>query len=276
MKEDPRWGRIAKTVDLSRRVSQMQIPLYAANASFFLILSIFPALLLFVGILQYTALDVGQLGEILDGVLPAALLAGAQKLILTTYDAASGVTLGLSAVTALWSASRGTYGILRGLNGVYGQSENRGFVKPRLLSMVYTFLFYVVVLLTLVFHVFSAGLVEILRQATHPALQKLLNWVDFRFFALLFVQTVLFTAMFMALPNGKRSFFECLPGALLASAGWQIFSDVFSLYVEYFPHWNNVYGSLCMLPLGMLWLYCCMTILFYGGALNALLEENDS
>ncbi len=276
MKDYPKGGLIGKALILYCRIQDMQIPLYAANASFFLILSIFPALLLFVGVLQYTPLAVEDLGLMLDGILPDAFLAGAENLIRSTYDAATGVTLGITAVTTLWSASRGLYGMLTGLNAIYAVEESRGYLRTRFISMGYTFLFYVVILLTLALHVFGSGVLAILRQATHPALQKLLDWVDFRFFLLLFLQTTMFAAMFMALPNGKRSYWAGLPGALIASMGWLIFSDIFSVYVENFAHWGNVYGSLCLLPLSMLWLYCCMMILFFGGGINALLAENDS
>lgn len=275
MKNDSKGGIIGKILILYCRIRDMQISLYAANASFFLILSIFPALLLFVGVLQYTPLAVEDLGQLLDGILPDAFLAGAESLIRSTYDAATGLTLGITAVTTLWSASRGLYGVLTGLNAIYAVDESRGYLRTRFISMGYTFLFYVVILLTLALHVFGSGVLAILRQATHPALQKLLGWVDFRFFLLLFLQTTMFAAMFMALPNGKRSYWAGLPGALIASTGWLIFSDIFSIYVENFAHWGNVYGSLCLLPLSMLWLYCCMMILFFGGALNALLAESN-
>ena len=49
MREFPRGGFIGKTVHLWRRVSGLRVPLYAANASFFLILAVFPGLLLLLG-----------------------------------------------------------------------------------------------------------------------------------------------------------------------------------------------------------------------------------
>ena len=65
-----------------------------------------------------------------------------------------------------------------------------------------------------------------------------------------------------------------VPGALLASAGWLIFSDLYSIYVEKYASLTNIYGSVYAIALSMLWLYCCMSILFYGGALNQYLEDH--
>ena len=127
MREFPQGGIVGKTVHLWRRVSRLRVSLYAANASFFLILAAFPALLLLLGLLRYTPLEVERLGEMLAGFLPDALLESAEELILLTYDNTTGVTLGLSVVTTLWSAGRGIYGVIRGLNSVYEREEDRGY-----------------------------------------------------------------------------------------------------------------------------------------------------
>ena len=107
MRKFPQGGLIGKTVALWRRVSGYRVPLHAANASFFMVLSVFPALLLLLGLLRYTPLAVERLGEMLAGFLPEALAESAEELILLTYDNTDRVTLGLSVVTTLWSASRG-------------------------------------------------------------------------------------------------------------------------------------------------------------------------
>lgn len=273
MREIPRGGLVGKTVHFVRSVSRLRIPLYAANASFFIILAVFPALLLLLGLLQYTSLEVERLGELLYGVLPTALLESAEDLILTTYDNTSGVSLSVSALTALWSAGKGIHGVMTGLNAVYGVTEDRGYFRTRIISVVYTFAFLVVLILTLALHVFGSGLISLLKSLPIPLLTFLADIINFRFFLLLFVQTAVFTAMFMALPNGHNRFWDSLPGALLASSGWLIFSDLFSVYVEKFATLSNVYGSVYAVALAMLWLYCCMAIVFYGGALNRYLME---
>ena len=94
MREFPKGGIIGKTVALWRRISGFRVPLYAANASFFMVLAVFPALLLLLGLLRYTTLEVERLGEMLAGFLPDALLESAEELILLTYDNTTGVTWG--------------------------------------------------------------------------------------------------------------------------------------------------------------------------------------
>ena len=274
MREFPKGGLIGKTVHFARSVSELKVPLYAANASFFIILAVFPALLLLLGVLQYTPLEVERLGELLAGVLPAAFLESAEELILLTYDNVSGTALSITAITALWSASRGVYGIMTGLNAIYGVPENRGYLVTRCISAVYMVLFLIVLLLTLSLHVFGTAILNFLYKLPIPFWDTLAEIIDFRFFLLLGIQTAFFTAMFMALPNRKNRFRDSVPGALLASSGWLIFSDLYSIYVEKFARLSNIYGSVYAVALAMLWLYCCITIVFYGGALNRYLMEH--
>ncbi len=256
-----------------RSISQMRVPVYAGNASFFIALAVFPGLLLLLSLLSFTSLEVERLAEIFEGVLPEALLAGARELIVNTYHHISGTLLGFTALTALWSASRGTYGIIVGLNGIYGVSENRSYIYTRCISVLYTFAFVLVMILTLALHVFGTSLLSFLSRFSHPSVNFLLEHINLRFFLLLFLQTGLFTAMFMALPNKKNRFWESIPGALLASCGWLIFSDLYSIYVERFATLSNIYGSVYAVALSMLWLYFCISIVFYGGALNAYLKS---
>ena len=128
MKEFPKGGLIGKVMDAAKTVKQMHIPLHAAYAAYFIILAFFPALVLILSVLRYTGMEVRGLVELLGDILPSTMVGDAEELIYSTYRNSSGALVGVSAVTALWSASRGIYGMLTGLNAVYGVSENRGYI----------------------------------------------------------------------------------------------------------------------------------------------------
>jgi len=271
--EFPKGGLIGKAAAIVRRVQSMGIPGHAANAGYFIVMSVFPMLVLILSLLRYTTLDAGDLLNFLSGFLPAALLPAAEKLIISTYAHTSTAVVSVSAVGALWSSSRGVYALLRGLNSIYGVRENRGWLYTRAISVGYTFLLLVVLVLTVTLNVFGEAILQALPKARDPFWRFVSGVVDLRFFLLLFLQTALFAAMFMALPNRKNSLRSSLPGALLTSLGWLIFTDLFSWYVEYASGYSNIYGSVYAVALSMLWLYCCLSILFYGGALNRWLRE---
>ena len=274
MKEFPKGGLIGKIMDAAKTVKQMHIPLHAAYAAYFIVLAVFPALVLILSVLRYTGMEVRGLVELLDDILPSTMAEGAEELIYSTYRNSSGAMVGVSAVTALWSASRGIYGLLTGLNAVYGVSENRGCIYTRSISVVYTFVFLLILLLTLVLHVFGNSIINLMRQVDNPVVIFFIDLIDLRFFLLLFLQSLVFTLMFMVLPNKRRSrFMESLPGGVLSSLGWLVFSDIYSIYVENFSKYSTIYGSVYGIAITMLWLYCCMSILFYGGALNRYLMD---
>lgn len=254
-------------------LNRMHIPQLAANTGYFIVLSVFPALLLVLSGLSYTGLTVENLLEMLEGVLPQALMGTARQLILSVYKNASGAVAGVSALTAIWSSSRGVYGLLTGLNAIYGVSEDRGYLYTRFISVLYTFALEAVILLTLVLHVFGNSLLKFIRSLNLPAMTVLMDILDLRFVFLLLVQSLLFTLMFMILPNRRNRFWESLPGGLLASIGWLLFSNLYSVYVTHFPSYANIYGSVYAIAISMLWLYCCLEIIFFGGALNQLLAR---
>ena len=246
----------------------MHIPLHSAYTCFFLILSLFPGLLLLLGALRYTALGVEELMELISGWLPQTLLPTVQTLVETSYRHSSGFVVSISVIAALFSASRGMFGLLGGLNAVYGQEKGRSYWRKRGISMVYTATFLLLLMVTLVLHILGTALLDFLWMTTDPTVMALLNIVDFRSVLLLVLLSALFAAMYALLPGKRNRLKSSIPGAVAAATGWLVFSHLFSVYVDYFTAYSNIYGSIYALALGMLWLYFCISIFFYGGALN--------
>lgn len=273
MEKLPKGGLIGRTVEGYLWIREKQISLHAAYAGYFIILAVFPALLMLLSLLRFAGLQVEILVDMMEEVLPPALMETVEGMVYSAWLHSTGTVLGLSALTALWSASRGVYGLLRGLNTVYDVWENRGYLYTRGISVIYTFLFGIVLILTLVLHVFGNAVFRWLSMVDNPVVIFLVDLVDVRFFLLLMLQSLIFTLMYMVLPNGRNGFGSSLPGGILSSVGWLVFSDLFSIYVEHFNRYSLIYGSVYALALGMLWLYCCLSILFYGGALNHWLSS---
>ena len=267
------WIRCA--VKQGKRVAAflrpMNIPLHSAYTAFFFVLSLFPGLLLLLGLLRYTALGPEELLSILEGWVPENVLGIARSLVEASYRHSSGAVVSISVVAALYSASRGMFGIRNGLHAVYGIMPQRNYWRKRVISMGYTAAFLALLILTLMVHVGSTALLDYLQMTTAPSLLFLMRLVDFRSVLLLLLLVSLFAAMYAWLPTRRSAVRRNLPGAAAAATGWLVFTRLFSVYVEYFTTYSNIYGSVYALALGMLWLYFCVSIFFYGGALNRLL-----
>ena len=262
---------LGKAYNLTHYILSRKISIHATHTAYFMILSIFPLLVLFLSVLRYTGLEISTLTGALQGVLPDALMPAVEQIVRNTYVNSSMAVISISAVTALWSASRGVYGLITGLNSIYAVSENRGYLYTRTISVVYTFLFLVVLVLTLILHVFGTAILGMLPQSDLFLVKFLSNIIHSRFVSLFILQTLLFTTVFMVFPNQRNSLKSSFPGAILASLGWLIFTKLYSVYVSYATNYASIYGSVYLVALGMLWLYCCLFIVFSGGAFNQYL-----
>ena len=134
-------------------------------------------------------------------------------------------------------------------------------------------MFLLMLLLTLALHVLGTGLLHQLPFADSPILIFIENIVDLRFFLLLAAQTAVFCCIFAFLPCRRSRLRDVFPGAVFSALGWLIFTQLYSVYVEYFAGLSIVYGSVYAVALSLLWLYFCISIVFYGGALNQWLRK---
>ena len=256
-----------KIARFSQRIASYHVSLYAANASFYIILSIFPAVILILTLLPYTGFTASDLMEALHGVIPS-ILEPLLEYVIRDLSSSGTVTLAsISALVAVWSSSRGVYCIQVGLNAICGVRESRSFFLMRLVSMVYTVFLLGALLLTLALHMFGQQLISFFLSKPMPVLQFLAKLLQFRGFIVLII------AIFCVFPNRRISPRRTFPGAIAAALGWLVFTDIFSFYVKNFSSYSAFYGSLSAAAIAMLWLYICISILFYGCVLNQLIER---
>lgn len=256
-----------------RQISDYHVSLYAANAAFYIILAFFPAVMLVVSLLPIVGFSEADLLNAIRGIVPEVLTPFFEQ-VLNDMSANSSVTLvSVTALIAVWSSSRGIYCIQYGINAIYGIHDRRSYLRRRMIGMVYMILFLVALLLTLVALGFGHEVAAYFAKQDVPILQIIAGMMQLRGLVLLILLSALFCAIYCVFPNRRVSVRSCLPGALLAALGWLVFSLGFSLYVRYFSNYSVLYGSLSTLALGMLWMYICICIVFYGCVLNRLLEQ---
>lgn len=257
----------------SQRITSYHVSLYAANASFYIILSIFPAVILLLTLLPYTVFTAADVIAALHGVIPA-ILEPLLEYVIRDLSAGSTVTLAsVSALMAVWSSSRGVYCIQVGLNAICGVRESRSYLLMRLLSMVYTVFLIGALLLTLAIHMFGQQLIAFFLGKSVPILQLLAKLLQFRGLILLVILSALFIAIFCVFPNRRVPPRRTFAGAIGAALGWLIFTELFSYYVKKSGAYSAFYGSLSTAAVAMLWLYICISIVFYGCVLNQLIER---
>lgn len=258
-----------------QNLAALELGVYAANASFFILLALFPAMLLLLGLVQYTPLTPTDLRDALVSLLPEALWPLLDYMVQELFAKSSVALLSVSAVAALWTASKGAYSLLRGLNRVYRLRETRGYLVVRLRCTAFTLLLLVALLLSAALHLFGRHLALRLSLAELPFLRLLGGLLGQSYWLLTLLLSLFFAFVYAVLPNHRAAFAPMLPGAFCAAVGWEVFSALFSYYVNRFGNYSLYYGSLTVIALTMLWLYVCMGIVFLGAVLNRGLTRRD-
>ena len=255
-----------------RRFNEDHVGAYAAQSAYFILLSFIPFVLLLVTLVQYTPLTQEIVTTALVRIVPEEFSSFVEGVVREIFGK-SPAYVPLSAVIALWSAGKGVNALTNGLNCVYRVEETRGYLINRLRSTVYTLIFVVAVVLTLILLVFGnqiqAGIA-----ARFPMIAKVTSFIiGMRTFITLVFLGLVFLLIYKFVPNRRASFKSQIPGAMVSAVAWSLFSLAFSVYIDFTPGSINMYGTLTTLVLIMLWLYFCMWILLIGAEINSYFED---
>lgn len=255
-----------------KAMNEDHVGAYAAQSAYFIMLSFIPFIILLLTLIQYTTLTRADIYGAAQVIFPDSMNGFVIDIINEVYSKTA-VTISLSAITAAWSAGKGFLALMRGMNSVYDVEEQRNYIILRFRSAIYTIVFVISIILSLVVLVFGnsihqAAVVHLpfLAVITGMILQ-LKDVVAIAFF------TLVFMLLYKFVPNRKARLLSQAPGAIFSSVCWYLFSIGFSLYVTYTPGLNNMYGSLTTIILAMLWLYFCMYIILLGAEINSYFEE---
>jgi membrane protein len=255
------------------RLNRHCISAFSGQACLFIMISFFPFVMFLLTLIRYLPVTESTLLQICTDVLPPSFSSFVVSIIEEIYSKSTDTLLSVTVITALWSASRGFLTIIKGLNYVYDIPETRNYIRVRFIAAIYTLIFAILILVTLIVLVFGNRLYHEL-QRINPLLGNLIKMiVDIRTLTGFFILFLFFLILFLFIPNRKSHITSEIPGAFVSSAGWIGFSYLFSIYIDHFGNYSYTYGSLTAIVLLMLWLYSCMYILFIGGEINGLFAE---
>lgn len=258
--------RICMLRDFFAQMKKQDISAYAASMAFFLFLSLVPMLIVICTVIPYTPLTEENLVGVITDITPDMMDIMVESLIAEVYDKSAGI-LSVAVLATIWSAAKAVMALMRALNAMHDVEEKRNYFVVRTVASFYTIIMLVVMILSLFLMVFGNRLVDILLNRI-PQLQVLVSFLmNFRFVFVWAILTILFAMIYAYIPNIKLKFKEQLTGAMFSAILWSVFSWGFSVYVD-FGGVGSVYGSLSMIILGMIWMYCCMYIVLVGAYLN--------
>jgi YihY family inner membrane protein len=268
------WAAVKRTV---REFQVDNLSDWAAALTYYSVLSIFPALLVLISLVDLagpgtiqTLLD--NLGQVAPGSVNQILRDAIDNLQQTRGSA--GVLALVSLATALWLASRYIAAFMRASNAIYDVPEGRPVWKTLPIRIGVTVVVMVLLAVSAVAVVATGGLAERIGRLLGIGSTAVSVWDIAKWPVLLLIVGFLFALLYWASPNARQPFRWITPGGILAVVVWVVASVAFALYVANFDSYNKTYGSLASVIIFLVWLWLSNTAILLGAELNAELERS--
>lgn len=255
----------------------------SAETAFFAVLSIFPGLLVVVGLLG-----------LLDVIIGAELAAEAQKQVVSglalvlTDEAAEAVTaveqlfeerrgglVTFASVGALVTLSGAFAIVINALNLVHDTGEGRSWLRRRMVGLVQALGSLLLLVVSLAVFVVGPLLGRGEQVADLVGLGGVFTflWDAARVPVLVLAGLLWVTALLRYGPSGRIPWRNALPGALLTGVLWLLATAGFRLYLAVVAGENPVLGAFGGGAIVMTWVFLLSFGLLLGGELNAVLVE---
>lgn len=263
-----RWKELSLRVYAS--VTEDRIFSLAAASTYYGLLALFPAVAALVAIYGLFANpnSIGEQLASLQGFLPEgglSVIGNEMKRIASQNQGAQGIAMVAGLVVALWGANSAVKSLFDSLNQVYGDKEERGFLKLNAVTLAFTLS--AIALLALA----VAGIVAL------PPIIDRLGLSDLGSAALKFARwPLLYAVVVLALafvyrfgPNRRNPKWKWITwGSASAAALWIIASLLFSWYAANFGSFNKTYGSLGAVIGFMIWIWISMIVVLLGAEID--------
>jgi membrane protein len=109
----------------------------------------------------------------------------------------------------------------------------------------------------------NSGIIELIS----PVIVFLINLIPY------FVIWLLFTILYMIMPNKKVKFSHCFIAGLIAGTAYQLIQYYYINMQIGFSRYNTIYGSFAALPLFLIWVQMSWLVFLFGAEISSALEN---
>lgn len=240
----------------------------AAELSFYLLSSFLPMVILVFTV----ASSISQ--HYTDAVLKAisVLPEKAAKLLVsmlisTTRSTTVIVTTG---AFSLFTLSGFILSVKKSLNRFYNTSNDYSFLKSEIMAFIFALLMYISIIASFGLIIFGEVIGTHLL-STFSSDKFLALWDSSRYLFVILFLVLMISLLFKSLPGVKLRIIDVLPGAALTTVGWYVTSMIFALYVNNFPQYEIIYGSLAGFAGLIMWIYLTGFVVLLGAKINAMI-----
>lgn len=260
---------------VTMRAAHDNMTLVAAGVAFYLLLAIFPALLMFVSIygLFLNPQAAAEQAAAATAILPdeaAALIKDVLVRLAARTNADLNVTALISLLVATWSARNGVAALMTGVNIANDTAETRGYAELQLLSIALT----IAALLGVAVAMTVISVAPVLLSVSAPP-EFVNSWLLWSRWPILFVFaygaiTLLYKLGPARVLHNWR-FFNL--GAATATTLWFVGSLGFSAYASRIASFDTTYGSIGAVVILLFWFWFSALFVLIGAEIEAELAE---
>jgi len=249
---------------LYMRLKEKEIVHIPEALAFNFIMAIIPLLVVFFQLLAYFSIETNLIHGLISTYIPHELHEFLYDFLANTNARPDGRPLLITTtlITSLWIISKGFYGIFRTFNKERPISSFRN----RLLSFGAIFITFLVGVASALFITFSHWLLQDFPIA-------ILRTID----SLIFIAscTAFFTILFWLIPNQKQKLKNIIPGVIVTTICFIIISAGFAFYINKLANYHQIYGSLAVIIILLIWLYLLSFMINLGIQVNYLLKNSN-
>ncbi len=253
---------------------------WAAALTYYAVLSIFPALIVFVSLLGLLGQGPDTVSKLLDIVgelgpkSAVDTLRGPITQVVDQRASTAGTTLVLGLLGALWSASGYVGAFIRASNAIWEVEEGRKFYILRPLQILVTIVGTLLLTLITLSLVASGNVARAIGDAIGLGDTAVTVWNIVKWPVIVLIVSIVISALYYIAPNVKPPRFRWFTvGGFLALLVWALASALFGLYVANFGSYNKTYGSLGAVITFLVWLWISNNAVLLGEEVNAELER---
>ena len=208
----------------------------------------------------------------LEQVMPQNMYNIAKNTILDLVETKRGGLLSFGVIFSLLLSSNGFNTLIKTFNSCHKIRENRSFIETRLIAIILTLVFFMVILIAIVLSTLGDYLINII-----------LNYNLFDNVEYYTIMLIKILILFISFYLGISSIFYFAPvihnrwtfissGSIISAIGCVLISLAFAFYINNFPTYNKLYGSLGILIVYMGWVYVVSSIILVGFEWNTSID----
>ncbi|MEF2293613.1 YihY/virulence factor BrkB family protein [Virgibacillus dokdonensis] len=255
--------------ELGRKFFIYKVYDLSAQMAYYFLLSVFPFLFVIYSLIPYLPFNEDYILTLIEPYAPDTTYRLIRNTLTAVLANQNQPLLSLSLVISVWLASMGFQSMKRILNTAYNVHEKESIVRQVIEGLMLTIGFMIVFLFSVVVPVLErtlrAYLVDIFTNDSFHRLWDFIQWGVGSFLIMTF-----FLLLYYFTPNLRVKVKQVLPGALVATIGWQIISLQFATFVSR-NNYTAFYGQLGGIVVLMIWFYMSAMIIIIGGLVNAMI-----